>query len=451
MSESTQIPSFEKLGFHYYPDTLHYTENDLRTWLVELKALGAAWLVLLAPSDRAIPEMFITGLIRQGIEPILHFDLPLIDPPKPETYQLLFSTYARWGVRYIALFDRPNTRQAWGATSWAHADLVERFLDIYIPLADMALQSGLVPVFPPLEPGGDYWDLSFLSAALKGIQRRGYTQLLNSLALAAYAGVENRPLSWGAGGPERWPGARPYFTPPGQEDQRGFYVFDWYLAVAQAVCRTSPDILLLGAGSRLRENGEDELPFANYHAHMRENLALARLVGGDTNLSKEEETLEPISSHVRACCFWLLAASADNPHVNQAWFQPDGSALPVIGALRQIARPTTQPPEPVPAPSPALESPPPALDHVIDHYLLLPLYEWGVVEWHMDVIRPYLLRHHPTLGFSLAEAALAKRVTILGGEQIFPEDEIDKLRHAGCEVERVTGDGTSIATQMEVL
>ena len=74
-----------------------------------------------------------------------------------------------------------------------------------------------------------------------------------------------------------------------------------------------------------------------------------------------------------------------------------------------------------------------------------------MVEWHLDVIRPYLLRHHPTLGFSLAEAALAKRVTILGGEQIFPEDELDKLRHAGCEVERVTGDGTSIATQMEVL
>jgi hypothetical protein len=451
MNESTQTLSFDKLGFHYYPDSLHYTESDLRTWLIELKALGAAWLVLMAPPDRAIPEPFIAGLIREGIEPILHFAFPLIDPPKPESVQLLFSSYARWGVRYAALFDRPNTRLAWGATSWAHADLVERFLDIYIPLADMAQQSGLTPVFPPLEPGGDYWDLSFLSAALKGIQRRGYSQLQNALVLAAYAGVEERPLSWGAGGPERWPGARPYFTPPGQEDQRGFYIFDWYQAVAQAVCRTSPDILLFAAGSRLRENGEDELPFANYHAHMHENLALARLVVGNADLNREEENLDPISPRVRACCFWLLASSADAPQVSQAWFQPDGSALPIIGALRQLVKQTAPPAEPAPAPMPPLETPPPAPAHLIDHYLLLPLYEWGVVEWHLDVIRPYLLRHHPTLGFSLAEAALAKRVTILGGEQIFPEDELDKLRHAGCEVERVTGDGTSIATQMEVL
>jgi len=61
MSESTQIPSFEKLGFHYYPDTLHYTESDMRSWLVELKALVQPGWVLLAPSDRAIPEPFITA------------------------------------------------------------------------------------------------------------------------------------------------------------------------------------------------------------------------------------------------------------------------------------------------------------------------------------------------------------------------------------------------------
>jgi len=451
MNGDIQTPSSNKLGFHYYPDTLHYTESDLRTWIPELKALGAAWLVLTCPPDRAIPEPFITGLIREGIEPILHFDLPLIDPPKPEAFQLLFSMYARWGVRYIALFDRPNTRLAWGSTSWAHADLVERFLDIYIPLADTALEAGLVPVFPPLEPGGDYWDLSFLSAALKGIHRRGYTQLLNSLALAAYAGVEERPLSWGAGGPERWPGTRPYFTPSGQEDQRGFYIFDWYLAVAQAIRHDPPEILLFGAGSRLRENAEDDLPFANFHTHRNENLALARLVVGGEDLNPEMKALEPIPPQVKACCFWLLAASPDSPQVSQAWFQPDGSALPIVAALHQLRAQAIQPAEPALSPQPATDTPIPAPVHVIDHYLLLPLYEWGVVEWHLDVVRPYLLRHHPTLGFSLAEAALAKHVTILGGEQIFPEEELEKLRSSGCEVERVTGDGTSIATQMEVL
>jgi len=33
-----------RIGFHYYPDTFHYREKDLQTWLPELQGLGAGWL-----------------------------------------------------------------------------------------------------------------------------------------------------------------------------------------------------------------------------------------------------------------------------------------------------------------------------------------------------------------------------------------------------------------------
>ena len=212
-------PHNSRLGFHYFPDTLHYRESDMAAWLPEIKSLGASWIVLMAPADRAIPEAFLRGLLSSGIEPILHFHLPLDNPPHIQELRLLFNTYARWGVHYVILFDRPNTRRSWLSSSWAQSNLVERFLDIYLPIAEAALQAGVTPVFPPLEPGGDFWDTTFLRAALQGIQRRGHIQLIDKLILSAYAPTCSKSLNWGAGGPERWPAARPYLTPESSQDQ----------------------------------------------------------------------------------------------------------------------------------------------------------------------------------------------------------------------------------------
>ena len=66
----------------------------------------------------------------------------------------------------MVLFDRPNLRANWPAAAWAQSNLVERFLDVFQPLALAAVQAGLIPVFPPLEPGGDYWDTAFLRSCL---------------------------------------------------------------------------------------------------------------------------------------------------------------------------------------------------------------------------------------------------------------------------------------------
>jgi hypothetical protein len=86
--------------------------------------------------------------------------------------------------------------------------------------------------------------------------------------------------------------------------------------------------------------------------------------------------------------------------------------------------------------------------HPIAHYLLLPVYEWGVADWHLDIIRPFIKKHQPTVGYSLEEAAYAAKVTIIGNHHSFPEESLEALRKAGCQVERISGDGTSIATQL---
>ncbi len=443
------MPDTNRIGFHYFPDALHYRDTDLAAWLPELRALGASWLTLVAPADRAIPEAFIRGLMAANIQPVLHFHLPLDLSNRPAGLRPLFEAYARWGVRYAALFDRPNLRAAWPATAWAQKDLVERFLDLYLPLAYAALQAGLTPVFPPLEPGGDYWDTAFLRAALQSIQRRGYAPLLEKLVIGAYAWAGNRSLDWGTGGPERWPGARPYNTPAGEQDQRGFRIFDWYLTISQAVLRGPYRIILLGAGSRPGDRDDPTAPAIDNAAHARQNLTIARLMDGEA-----VETLEPIPAEVLACNFWLLTASPDSPYSPQAWFQPNGNTLPTVGAFRQRAasKPSTLAPRPSPlAASSALNPSFSPFQYPIEHYLLLPTYEWGVADWHLDVIRPFVKKYRPAIGFSVAEAAQAARVTVIGGEQSFPETTLEQLRTAGRRVERISGDGTEIATLLASL
>jgi len=55
-------------------------------------------------------------------------------------------------------------------------------------------------------------------------------------------------------------------------------------------------------------------------------------------------------------------------------------------------------------------------------------------------------KHQPTIGFSVAEAMLAANVTLIGGEQSFSKAVVNQLTESGCSVDRISGDGTTIAT-----
>jgi len=432
--ENTGIPLLKpatRTGFHYYPDTLHYRESDLARWLPVLKAVGASWLVIQSDTRRAIPETFFNGLLREGIEPIVQFGLSPASPPNLSELTTLLEAYAHWGAQAVLLFDRPNASASWSNGHWAQQDLVERFLDRFLPLSSMALKLGLLPLFPALEPGGSYWDTAFLRAALVSLERRKQTVLLQRLVLSAWAHTGSRSLNWGSGGPERWPESRPYATPAGSEDQRGFRIFDWYQAVAKSVLGQALPIVLFGAGS----------PSSHLYTgeHRETALNIARLMAGETvsDPTDMSASLDPVPAEVLACNFWRLAGDAD------AWFPEDDQPLPAATAIqewraaraasgRKVAIPNTGDPGARP----------------IAHYLLLPTYDWGVSEWHLSIIRPFVQKHAPTIGFSLAEATLARQVTVVGNEQSFAEEDLNQLRAAGCSVERISGDGTSIATQL---
>lgn len=432
-----------RIGFHYFPDTFHYRENDLHTWVPTIKEMGATWLVLAAPADRAIPEYFIRGLVENGIEPVLRYDLSLAKPPACSDLAIFLENYARWGAKYVVFFDRPNARSSWPLSSWAQEDLVDRFLDRYIPLADCALQTGLVPVLPPLEPGGSYWDTSFLREALLSLRRRKQDALLERMTISAYCWTGEHGINWGAGGPERWPGARPYFTPAREEDQKGFRIFDWYLAVSQAALGRTLPVLLFGAGAPFdpqRQEASQEDP----QEHAQRCLDIARLMSGMqvSDPSNPELVYEPVPTEVLSCSYWLLSTGADDPRRGWAWFSLDGQAIPAVDSLHQWASGQA------PTGSGSAKCADLSGQHPIRHYLLLPTYEWGIADWHLDIIRPFVKKYQPAIGFSVEEARLAAKVTVVNGPEKFPETVINQLRSAGCLVEEICGDGTSIATQI---
>lgn len=427
-----------RYGFYYYPDSLHYRENDLHAWIPELIELGASWSTLLTPTGRSIPEAFLRGMIESGIEPILHLSLSTLDPGRPEDLGLMFNAYAHWGVKYIALFDRPNLRKNWLASDWVKGNLVERFLDLFTPLAENARQAGLTPVFPPLEPGGDYWDTAFLFSALQGIQRRRLTDLLDQLVIGAYAWPGNRSPNWGAGGPERWPNTRPYLTPQDSEDQLGFCIFDWYLPTCNAAIGRSCPIILLAAGSRMGDQPDPRSPAVDVHAHTWQNMNLIQLMSGSS------QDTDPVPPEVLCCNFWILSAAQGDKEVENAWYKPDGTQLPVVQQLKdRVANRNTDSLTPAKA-VPSLTSYFGG-SHQISHYLLLPNPEWGITDDHMEAIRPFIKKYQPTIGFSPVEASHAKKVTVIGGTSTVPDSIIDGLLAAGCIVEQISGDGMNIA------
>jgi hypothetical protein len=441
MVSMLKTPQSNRYGFYYYPDTLHYRETDLHIWLPELKSLGASWITLLASADRAIPESFIRSIIAEGITPIIHLPLPTDGRVNLDDLSIIFDAYSHWGLNYISLFDRPNLKRNWPLAIWAQKYLVERFLDLYLPIANLVQKAGLTPGFPALEPGGDYWDTAFLYTALQGLQRRGEQDLLDQMVLSAYAWSGNRSLNWGAGGPERWPKTRPYATPQNSQDQLGFRIFDWYLAISQAVLGKRLPIILLGAGSKLGDQSDPEAPILDFQAHTWQNLTLINIMSGHS------QEYDPVPSEVLTCNFWLMAAELNDPEACNAWYQHDKENLPIVAQLKEWVsnagdEASTSNKKSRPYSKKIFEP------HPLSHYLLLLGLDVSDAGWHFEEIRPFINKYHPTIGFSPVEASHAKRVTVFGGSSKISETIIDGLLAAGCVVEQINGDGMNIATDV---
>lgn len=408
----------KKIGFHYFQDLNHYQSRDLALWQPELESLQAGWLVLKASPNYAIPEEFITGLLDSDVQPIIHFDIPVNSDYRPEDLRILLSSYARWGVKYVIFFDRPNMKSSWLHDTWSQGDLVERFLDRYLPFVRAAEQNGLTPIFPPLQPGGDYWDLSFLKKVLNLVKQRRSLDFVSNLHIAVSSQTFNHPLSWGAGGKRNWKVPRPYSKSEiGEEDHLGFNTWQWYTDLVNSILGIEAKLFLFYFGSAdIKQSVLDP------------KVSFEELIDFAMKPSEEAGRAAEQKNNILACLFWILSTSEPNEDGQTAFFDITGEVkVPEIKSYKEKLENTRKQ----------------NLEYVvsdrlaewiypIDHYLLLPSYEWGIPENTLDRIRPIMRDSRPTIGFSLIEATNARKVTVWNENGAFSVKDIDILREAGC-------------------
>ena len=257
------------------------------------------------------------------------------------------------------------------------------------------------------------------------------------------------------GGPERWPDARPYETPPGVQDQLGFRIFDWYSAISEQVIGRTVPILLMRAGYRPGDRVDLTWPAMNDDAHATRNMEIIELLSENYSAARKEGS---IPHEVLACNFWLISANENSQYHRHAWIKKDGTQLPVVEKMRRwVAGNSIQNNFVIPERGSVerkmeLKSSETGINGnskngsgKISHYILLPLYSWGVADWDLDLILPYVQEHHPTIGFSLSAACLASHVTLVGGQNTFSEESVNLLRDAGCSVDRMGEDGIIFA------
>lgn len=397
-----------RLGYVYYPDDRHFTQEDLRLWLPILKSLKANWITLYASSERAVPETFLSDLLQAGIEPLILMRGDINDP-NPSAMLPLLRSYARWGVKYVAIYDRPNLRSNWSDADWNNKRFLERFVDQLIPLLEMQRTVDLKPVLPPLEPGGDYWDTAFLRSALESLARRGKSDLLQDLHLAIYAWTYSKPIDWGSGGPSRWPEARPYHTPPNCQDQIGFRAFEWYADIAKQVIGHTPPMLVVAGGvasEAVPENGYSDI-------QIEQTIGLIRALE------------QKIPDYLLNMTFFCLTAATDTPEINAAWYPAPTSPAPIVEAVQQVLRSQVKE-----ATTPVSKS--------LKHYVLLP--EEIDLNFVWKKMCSFAKTHKPVIGFSKNEARMAYKVTLVGEEKSFSQTLEQELVDAGCVIERLNLD-----------
>jgi hypothetical protein len=415
----------QKIGFSYFTSPEFLVRKRVETWFPILRQLGGSLVVLESGFDRAIPEDVFQSAKNHSLEPIIHFTFELPLARKFNELSVLLDAYNKWGVKTVILGDKPNCKDAWPTAGWHYDNLVDHFLDRFIPLANYIAQIGMTPVLPPLQPGGDYWDTAFVELVLRGLKRRRLTSLLEKLNLSSYGYTFNRPLSWGAGGPERWSSSRPYLTPDGQQDQLGFQNFEWHQAMALRVTGKQIPVLILDAGAP----GDEKLLQNQDRAIESIQLILQACRGKENGEIASEDEYPVFNGSVLGCTFSmdsLLELMKDDLSIEvlHGIFKPEESEqaknILTNTSLKQI-----------------------------EHYLLLPTHESGVSDVVLNKVRPIIKILRPTIGFSLEEAMSARKVSVFPDSVVFTDEKINRLRTAGCIVDILPQSGIEIATSLQ--
>ena len=333
-------------GFAYYPDTEHYSPHDLGRWLPELKNMGASWLVLCSRSDTPIPEFFVRELAANEIEPLVRVLTPAVQPVDRSSLAGLLQAYALWGAHYVEILHEPNCASRWTLRDWYRPCLVEAFLELLTPCLEETQAAGLHPFFPALRPAGNYWDLSFLQTSFEALACAYGASLFDNMVVGIHNHTFGKPLTWGQGGHERWPLARPYYTPKGSENHMGYNLFEWYDEIIRSAVGHPVPLVCMGSAVTGEPYSAGGGVWADEQGHADRAVAIAKMLMEGS-----------VPDHLLNHAFWLLATKDGHPYSSHAWYGEQGeesqAASALKGLLKHSRRSNGNPTDPLPPTPPA--------------------------------------------------------------------------------------------------
>jgi len=397
-----------KLGFHYFLDVEHFNTADSHLWIQKLHEINAKWLVIQNPQDRAIPEEFIRSFSDAGINLIINFNKDVSSDVNLSGLTTLLNVYGKWGVKYAYLFEKPNLQSKWGEVKWNNHDIVETHLKYFIPFAQLCIENQIRPIFSPLLPGGNYWDLAFLEESLKNLASNEWHHILNSLVLSAFGWNWGHSIEWGSGGKKKWPETKPFHKKQNTQNQQGFRTYEWYLELSEKILGEKLPIIILEAGipnDRFMENSVNPASTDNL-------FAVTHLLAGENVYDPQNQELlfSPIPPEVIGCNFFIISAQTESKYFPYRWFTSKGIPLPPAQALGATDNPPTPQTEEQPA---RKKSPIEEFHFKYRRYILFSDSLKQNIPNLLEKLDPYIRKFKPRIGFSKSEAANAAHILII--------------------------------------
>jgi hypothetical protein len=146
-------------------------------------------------------------------------------------------------------------------------------------------------------------------------------------------------------------------------------------------------------------------------------------------------TLEPIPEEVISCNFTMLEPAGNQAQEIQQTSKSFSSFLTNLKPIQSWIE--KQKENEIEDTTPAMEEIEATPTHTIKHYLLLPNAAWAAASERMQALQPFITRYQPVIGYSSEEAGSAEVVTVIAGEQGYPEKVIEKLQKLNCTVRRI--------------
>ena len=422
MDHITQEETFitNRIGFHYFLDVEQFKKSDSNLWLPKLAKINAKWLVIQNPEDRAIPEEFIRSFSDAGINLIINFNKDIKSDANLSELSILLNVYGKWGVRYAYLFEKPNLLSQWGEFKWINHNVVETYLKKFIPFAELCLENQIKPIFSPLYPGGDYWDLAFLEESLERLSNLASPRIIENLILSAFGWDWGHSIEWGSGGKKKWPDTKPFYQKQNSQNQQGFRTHEWYLEIAEKVLGKKLPVIILEAGIPHDHTIGNSAGFGAL-----DNLsAITHLLTGKNvyDPKNPELLLSPIPSEVIGCNFFILSAKLKNDLFPYMWFSPRGIPL---GPARALGS-TEDAPNIQHKVQPVLTKN--STDEIQFKYRRYVLFTDALkqeISHLLERLDHYIRIHKPHIGFSRIEAANAAYILVItkNKEEFISEDK----------------------------